>query len=191
MDWECGPRIALPPELSTRGLDESTLAEMPDGRLLLVMRASNGGAKDPEFRVPGYKWYCTSSDGGWSWTAPRPWGYSDGILFHSPASMAQLVPHSSGRCYWIGNICPGNPRANHPRYPLVVGEVDPRAFGLRRETVFAIDTRGPADPESLQLSNFAAHEDRETGDLVMHMPRFMQVDGRWTGDTYEYRLAVG
>lgn len=60
------------PAASTRGTIEPTLAEMPDGRILMVMRGSNGGSKDPEFKIPGYRWHSVSSDGGYHWTKPQP-----------------------------------------------------------------------------------------------------------------------
>ncbi|MHB9108580.1 MAG: hypothetical protein ACYDCO_16105 [Armatimonadota bacterium] len=189
IDWECGPRLAISPEHSTRGLDESTMALMPDGRLLLVMRGSNGGAHDPEGKIPGRKWYSLSSDGGFTWSAPAAWRYHDGELFYSPASMCVIVRHSNGNYYWFGNICPENPLANHPRYPLLCGQVDPDSCLLRRDTLFTVDTRRPSDPELLQFSNFSVHEDRVTHELVVDMPRFLPEGERWTGDTYEYRIA--
>jgi len=190
IDWECGPRLALAPEQSTRGLDESAMTLLPDGRLLLVMRASNGGANDPEFHVPGYKWYSISDDGGFTWSELQPWRYHDGEVFYSPASMCVIISHSNGHYYWVGNICPANPRANHPRFPLFCGQIDPRSGLLRRETLFVIENRQPGESELLQFSNFSVHEDRATGELIIEMPRFMPEGESWTGDTYMYRLEV-
>ena len=104
--------------------------------------------------------------------------------------MGQILRHSSGRYFWFGNICAENPRANHPRYPLVAAEIDPVSFQLIRASVAPIDTRGPTDPADLQLSNFSAHEDRADGTIILEMPWFVQADGKWTGDTYRYRLAI-
>jgi hypothetical protein len=188
--WECGPRLALPPEKSTRGLDESTIAEMPDGRLLLVMRGSNGGRKDPEGKIPGHKWFAVSEDAGFTWSEPQPWGYTDGTLFHSPASMSQIVRHSNGRYYWFGNICKENPNGNLPRYPLVAEEVDPASLMLVRDSVFAVDTIQPGEPVNVQLSNFCVHEDRADGCFLLYIPRFMPKDGKWAGDTWLYRIEV-
>jgi len=190
IDWECGPRFGIAPELSTRGLDESTMALMPDGRLLLVMRGSNGGARDPEGTIPGRKWYSLSADGGFTWSAPVPWRYHDSELFYSPASMCVIVRHSNGNNYWIGNICPDNPLGNHPRYPLLCGQIDPQSCLLRRDTLFTVDTRQPGEPELLQFSNFSVHEDRPTGDLLLNIPRFLPQGESWTGDTYLYRIEV-
>jgi len=190
IDWECGPRLAIGPELSTRGLDESTMALLPDGRLLLVMRGSNGGAHDLEGKIPGRKWHSISADGGFNWSAPAPWSYHDGELFYSPASMCVILRHSNGNYYWFGNICPENPLGNHPRYPLVCVQVDPQSCLLRRETLFTVDTRLPGEPELLQYSNFNVHEDRVTGEMIVDIPRFMPEGESWTGDSYEYRIEV-
>ena len=186
IEWEPVANLTISPEQSTRGLDESTLTEMPDGRLLLVMRGSN----DNEGKLPGYKWFSTSTDGGFTWSKIQPWGYADGSLFYSPASMCQILQHSNGKYYWLGNISPDIPRANFPRNALVIGEIDPKTFGLRQETIFEIERVKPNEPENTQLSNFYAHEDRETGELVLNMPYFMPVNDTWTADTFQYRIAV-
>lgn len=185
--WNVSEPIAADPARSVRGLYEPTLAEMPDGRLLCVMRGSNGHKKDPGYTWPGRKWYCVSTDGGWHWSRPEPWHYSNGKDFFSPSSMSQIVAHSNGRYFWIGNISPSNSQGNAPRWPLVMGEIDPGSMMLAEDSIITIDTRGPDDPEGLQLSNFYAFEDRETGDIVLPMQRWKP------GDVYEwviYRMGV-
>jgi hypothetical protein len=173
IDWELSQRVHLPPEKSLRGIFEPTLAEMPDGRILMVMRA-NAGTVEKE----GHKWYSVSRDGGRTWDRPRHWAYTDGTPFFSPSSISRLFKHSNGTYYWFGNICPENPKGNAPRYPLVVGRVDPRSLLLDRESLFTIDTRKEGDPPGLQLSNFGVYEDRLTGDLVLRMTRW---DGKVSG----------
>jgi len=185
--WEISRRIAIPPELSLRGAIEPTIAAMPDGRILMVLRGSN----DYAGTLPGYKWYCTSHDHGVTWDDPRPWRYQDGELFYSPSSFSELIRHSSGRCFWFGNICPENPHGNLPRYPLVVGEVDPHSLLLRRDTLFEVDTRTEEDSPGLQLSNFNIYEDRETSELVLRVTRFMPDDKAQSSDVYLYRIGVG
>jgi hypothetical protein len=185
IEWELSERVVADPAKSTRGCDEPTLAEMPDGRILMVIRGSN----DVKRSLPAYKWYCTSSDGGRHWSnPPKPWTYSDGAAFFSPASCSQLLRHSNGKCYWIGNISAENPRGNMPRFPLVIGEVDPTSLLLVRESIAAIDTRGPDDDESLQLSNFLAYEDRADGTIALDVTRMMTKPPPWRGDAYTYRI---
>ena len=176
LSWTVSEPIPADPERTVRGLYEPTLAEMPDGRILCVMRGSNGLKKDPEYRLPSHKWYCVSTDGGFHWSKPEPWRYSNGKEFFSPSSMSQIIQHSNGRYFWIGNISPANCQGNAPRWPLVAGEIDPRSMMLIEESVITLDTRGDADSEGLQLSNFYAFEDRQSGDIHLPMQRWEPTD---------------
>lgn len=176
ISWTVSEPIPADYTRTVRGLYEPTLAEMPDGRILCVMRGSNGLKNDPEYKLPSHKWYCVSTDGGFHWSKPEPWHYSNGKDFFSPSSMSQILQHSSGRYFWIGNISPANCQGNAPRWPLVLGEIDPESMMLIEESVITLDTKGEGDPEGLQLSNFFAFEDRETGDIVLPMQRWVPQD---------------
>jgi hypothetical protein len=184
IDWEISERVANDPARSTRGCIEPTLAQAPDGRILMVLRGSN----DARPELPGYRWACVSEDEGRTWSPVAPWTFEDGEPFFSPSSMSQLLQHSNGQTYWLGNIAPQNPRGNHPRYPLVIGRVDPASLSLIRESVAVIDDRQPGEPERMTLSNFFAHEDRERGAILLHMSRWFQDE--WHGDAYLYRIEV-
>jgi hypothetical protein len=187
--WEASERVAGDPVRSTRGMIEPTVTEMPDGRLLMAMRGSNGGSKDRKFQIRGYKWFSTSSDGGHHWTKPEPWTYADNSELFSPSSMSQLLRHSNGRYYWIGNISPSNPRGNSPRYPLVIGEVDPKSMKLLRDSVTNIDDLRPDDTAGVELCPHAtSFEDRETGDIVIPMLRW--TGGYKSSEPYIYRIAT-
>jgi len=198
LDWKLSERVRADPNLSTRGMIEPTLAQFPDDRILMVLRGSNDVKPD----LPGYRWMSVSDDGGQHWTAPKPWTYEDGTPFYSPSSCSQLLVHSSGRIYWIGNISPTNPRGNHPRYPLVLGEVDRQTLRLKRATLCTIDSRHPGDAERLQISNFFAEEDRQTGEIRIYAaPLFRQPEKPsgtgakpgldWTANLWLYRVDVG
>ena len=198
LDWELSERVRANPKRSTRGMIEPTLAQFPDGRILMVMRGSNDVRPD----LPGRRWYSVSSDRGEHWTAPQPWTYEDGTPFYSPSSCSQLLVHSSGRIYWIGNISPTNPRGNHPRYPLILGEVNRQTMRLKRATLCTLDDRRPGDAERMQISNFFAEEDRLTRDLrIFAAPLFRRPSkppdsaGRpaldWTANLWLYRVDVG
>jgi len=185
--WELSEYVRANPARSTRGVLEPTLAEMPDGRILMVMRGSN----DARPELPGYKWYSISEDGGYTWGSPEPWGYTDGSELLSPSSCSQLLEHTNGNHYWIGNVTEANPRGNSPRYPLVMAQVDAETCRPKRETLFVIDDRKPGEDERMTLSNFMAHEDRETGEIVLHMSRlFARRYLDWTADAYIYRIRV-
>jgi hypothetical protein len=190
LSWELSARLAADPALSTRGLDEPTIAPLQGGRLLLLARGSNSG----KAALPGRRWAAVSADGGRTWTPPHPWTYADGGELFSPSACSQLLPHSSGRLFWIGNLSPANPTGNHPRYPLVLGEVDREGGGLRRGTVRVIDDRGPGDGPLLTLSNFSAREDRETGDVLVNLTRLFATstpEARdWTAPAFLYRVPI-
>jgi len=168
--WDVSEPIRGDGDRTSRGLYEPTLAQMPDGSILCVMRGSNGGPRDRNCEWPSHKWAAVSADGGHTWSKPKAWTYADGQPFFSPASMSELFVHSNGCIYWIGNLSGANCRANHPRWPLVIGRVDPGIHGLLRETVVEIDTKQP-DEDDVNLSHWHALEDRQTGDIVISTSR--------------------
>ena len=186
IEWDMSDLVRGDPARSTRGMDEGTLGFLSDGRVLMVLRGSND--RHPE--VPGYRWHSISRDGGRRWTAPEPWTYDDGERFFSPSSCSQVVRHSSGRLFWLGNIVPENPRGNRPRYPFVIGEVDARAGLLQLSTVRTIDTLQPGEDPVLSLSNFYAREDRQTHAIAVHMTRLFAGSGPWSGDAFVYYVPV-
>ncbi len=187
LEWEIGEPIAGNPASSTRGMIEPTLAELPDGRILCVMRGSNGGSKDPQCKIPSYRWLSVSRDRGYHWSDPQPWTYEDGTPFHSPSSMSQLLTHSSGRVFWLGNIHTSNCRGNHPRYPLVIGEVNRETLCLVQGTILTIDTKRPEE-DDINLSHWWALEDRETGDIVVAGARHAK--GYTSKTPYLWRVGV-
>ena len=173
LTWSASERVRGDPARTTRGMIEPTLAEFPDGRILMVMRGSNGGKADPRSQLPSHKWFSISEDGGHTWSKPDPWGYEDGTRFFSPSSMSALLTLSSGRCLWVGNLSPTNCNGNLPRWPLVIGEVDAKTLSLKRDTVLMLDTREPADETQgrLDISHVTLFEDLKTGEIVINYPR--------------------
>jgi hypothetical protein len=178
--WNVSEKIEGDPDRTSRGLFEPTIAELPDGRIVCIMRGSNGGERDPQCEWKAYKWISTSDDGGHTWSSAQPWTYSGGGEFFSPSAMSQLLTYSDGRVFWIGNLSAENCCGNNPRHPLVVGQVDPKTAGLIRETVSTIDSLQPDDQRGLNLSHWLATEDRATGDI--HIPM-----RRWTADYKQFR----
>ena len=190
LEWELSDVVKADPQLSTRGMDEPTLALLADGRLLMVLRGSN----DKKPHLPGRRWVAYSSDRGRTWTTPKPWTYTSGENFFSPSSCSQLLTHSSGRIFWLGNITKENPVGNRPRYPFVIGEVEGRTGLLRKESVRIVDDLRPGDSPDLTMSNFSAREDRSSGDIVLHLSRlFQHSKGElrdWTSDAFIYHIPV-
>jgi len=187
MSWEASEKVILEPHVSTRGACEGAVAEMPDGRFLMVMRGSNSG----NLSLSGHKWYTISNDGCSTWSEAKPWSYTDGTLFYSPSSYSTIVHHSNGCYYWIGNICDKNPDGNGPDYPIYIGEIDPNSFMLRKESILLIDTYYKDDPDTMHLRNFNLYEERSTSDIVMRMCRlWVDKEHHIRGDTYIYRIVV-
>lgn len=187
ISWELGGIVKGEPEVSTRGCIEPTLARLADGRILMVMRGSN----DVRPELPGYRWYSISTDDGKTWSPAASWCYESDEEFFSPSSCSQLLHHSNGEIYWIGNICNENPRGNHPRYPIVIGRVDQDRAALIEDTVTVIDDRKPGDGEVVTLSNFSAIEDREHHTVLLHLCRSSRGgDAPFQGDCMRYEIEV-
>jgi len=185
--WTAGKRVSISPEVSSRGLMEPEVAELKDGRVLVVWRGSDTPT------TPGHKWFSVSSDGGMTLSAVREWKYDDGSSFYSPSSIHRMIRHSvTGKLYWIGNITHMPPRGNYPRFPLVIAEVDEEIPALKKSTVTLVDTRDPSTQGfNVQFSNFSLLENRETHELELFLTTYGQESGmeNWmTADCYRYVL---
>ena len=189
LEWEAGGFVEISPKISSRGLCEPTFAELPDGRLLMVMRGSNSGIEQQQ---PGYRWHSISTNGGYNWSEPSPWTYDNGEKFLSPASGSRLIRNSgNGRLYWFGNICRENSQGNLPRQPVQVAEVDEQKAALKKDSVAIIDDRGPDDPPDVQLSNFRVYEDRLTHEFLLNLARIGEISAEdITSPSYQYRIRI-
>lgn len=187
--WRTGEMLGIESGLSSRGLCEPAVAELGDGRFLMICRGSN--IRMPS--VPARKWVSFSEDGGETWSAAKPLSFDDGEPLFSSATGSQLIRHSrNGLLYWIGNILTENGHGNGPRYPLWIAVVDEANGTLRRDSLFKIDDRREADTDRLQLTNFRTYEDRLSGELVLTMARLFEGGaGSLVSPAYEYRLSVG
>jgi hypothetical protein len=184
--WKAGGRVSISPRRSPRGLMEPDVAELRDGRLLVVWRGS-GGAE-----AGGHKWYSMSQDQGLTLTEPAEWTYDDGSRFYSPSSWHLTLRHSiTGKLYWFGNISAEPPDDNWPRFPLVLAEVDEQTGRLKRSTVTAIDDRHPGQSDRIQFSNFSLLEDRETRRIEMLLTVYSEDPSDWrNADGYKYTLTL-
>ncbi len=189
LQWTLSQPIKLSPELSRRGLIEPAVAEMPDGRILMVTRGSNQGRNDTNVdrMIPGYRWYSISSDGG---CPAKPWTYTTGENFFSPSACSQLLWHSNQKLYWIGNITEKNPVGNLPRYPLVIGEVDLKTLLLKKDTVSVVATKEENQSDMVTYSNFYAKENRTTHHIEVNITPFHIVKGKPYHETQAYVYEV-
>jgi hypothetical protein len=173
LSWKASQRVEGDPKRSTRGMIEPTLLETDYGQILMIMRGSNGGKFDPENMLPSYKWYSVSKDGGETWSQPEPWKFDDGNIFYSPSSMSSILKHSSGRCFWVGNMSSANCQNNLPRFPLVIAEINTKSLNLIRSSLLTVDTQKEEDLSKgrLDISHMTLIEDRETKEIILTYPR--------------------
>lgn len=91
--WEClGEVSTAPPNI------QPSVAQLPDGRLLAVMRNSGGG----------WLWVMGSDDSGWNWSPPTDSGFAN------PGSAACILVLASGNLLLVFNDSPAE------RVPLSV-----------------------------------------------------------------------
>lgn len=191
-EWTGSEPVTVSLSVSSRGLFEPCVAELRDGDVLLEMRGSSTAS------TPGRKWISVSHDGGLTWSDVSDLRYDDGEQFYAPSSFARILRSSrTGKLYWIGNISPVPPSGNMPRYPFQIAEIDEERVALKRDTVTVIDDFDPAtapegDIADLQLTNFGALENRETGEFEVYMTRYFRPNDKnlWMGDVYRYVLRL-
>ena len=189
--WRLGQPLNIAPEISSRGLDENALTELPDGRIAAVCRGDNSAFPEK----PGYKWLSFSRDQGETWSAPVPCPATGGEPIESGANGSALFRSiKNGKLYWMGNLALRGERAhgNRPRSPLIIAEVQEEPFALKRETLFAVDERTSNDSPGVQLSNFRFYQDRETGEVVIFLTRYGEhSEKEWMlADYYRYRVEM-
>jgi hypothetical protein len=189
--WTAGQPVQVDIEKSSRGHCENALVELSDGRLAMIMRGDNSMYPD---RL-GHKWHCFSEDEGLTWSAPQPLGCTDGGPIESGSNGSALFRSiTDGKLYWIGNVALDGERAkaNWPRSPLVIAQVQEEPFALRRETITIIDRRQEGEPPLTQMSNFRYYQDRETGDVVIFLSRYGEKDPDdfKVADYYRYRVGM-
>lgn len=184
--WEAGDQVKVLSDISSTGLEEPVLAELADGRLLVVYRGSNTE------RTPGHKWFSISEDGGRTLSPVEELKYDDGSSFYSSSTIHRCFRHSmTGKLYWIGNITAVPPDGNWPRYPLVIAEVDEKIPAIRKSTVTRIDDRRPDQSAYVEFSNFSLLEDRETHDLEIYLTAFGEsLDHINNANCYKYTLTL-
>jgi len=189
-DWRAGKCVWVPRHVSSRGLMEPEVAELKDGRVLVIWRGSNQNLDAA--KQPGRKWFSVSTDGGMTLSPVAELEYDDGSRFYSPSSIHRMIRHSkTGKLYWVGNISPRPTKGNSPRYPLVIAEMDEKIPALKRSTVSVIDDRKPDQPGGLQFSNFSLLENRETHDLELYLTAYGEdASSVYTADCYKYTVKL-
>ncbi len=168
--WTPGRRVEIAKDMSSV-LSEPEVAELQDGRVLVVWRA------ECTQRTPGRKYFSVSTDGGMTLSPPAEFKYDDGSSFYSPASFHRMVRN-------IRAQPPGGRGCAYPRYPLVIAEVDESGPipSLKKNTITVIDDRQTDEPEGIEFSNFTLLENREAHTLDL----YMVVKGYSSTKNYKY-----
>ena len=198
LEWEMSDRIRIGRNRSSQGLCEADIAVLGTGRLLVSMRACG----DRESKTyPSLKFWSVSSDGGWTFTEPRPLVWDDGTEVWSPSSFHRLFRSSvTKKLYMLANILDRPTFDSEPRWPLAIAEIDEDKICLIRET-FGIIQGLPEDlseplrqaarerRKGRRYSNWSQYEDRETRELVLLMAEQPKTDWQdFTADNYRYRI---
>lgn len=183
-----GTPIVISDLLSSRGLNEPTMAKLSSGRIVVVMRASNAQIGWDTLRLepgtPGVKWYAWSDDGGATFSEIMPWHFDDGEIIYSSATCSVIhKDERTGKHYWIGNITDHKVNGNFPRYPLNIVEIDETYGTAKKESFTIIDTRREGEPEDIQLSNFNVLQNRESGKLEIMLTKFGQYGAMLDSDS--------
>lgn len=166
--WDCSNHVVVSPKVSSRGVFEPTVAELPDGRILMVMRGSNAGLEG----VRGVKFSSISEDQGRTWSQPVPLLFDDLSPAPSSSSLSLLVPTEDGRVFYCGVIAEHEPRGNWPRYPVVLARIDPETALLRRDSVVEVVDRHGDDDSNAQYVNHWAYEDPARDAIVVLTPHY-------------------
>ncbi len=187
--------VIISDEKSSRGLLEPNVVMLKDGTYLLECRGSNATSEGWKTRMkdttPSYRWISFSNN-GLVFTEPEPMTCENCEKFYSPSSISKWLRHSvNGRLYWLGNITPGNPKGNRPRYPLCIAEFDEKKRCLKKESVIAIDDKLPGEGDLVQHSNFTFYEDRESHIMKIEYSRLGQNPAyRWQGDAVRISIEI-
>ena len=169
IDWDVGDYVSVPPEQSKVGVYAGSVSELPDGRVLLLLRAAGDGND----RLPGMVQYLAiSQDGGWTWDDPRPLTYTDDSPVWFCSANPRLVgSEKNGRLYLITHITE-HPRKNEPRQPLCIVEIDQQRCQAIRETrTVLVSQEDEPEPEAEKFFFIyrSLHQDRESGNLVLYI----------------------
>ena len=119
-----------------RGISEPSLARL-GGKVFLTLRSDETGL------------WCESDDGGLTFSAPRPWTWTDGAPIGNRNTQQHWIRCGEGLFLAYTRETPANGHVFRNRAPIYMARFDPHCGGLVRETEF------PLVPElGARLGNF-------------------------------------
>lgn len=186
--WEFGEYVKLNENQSSQGACEPAAVQLPDGNILISLRAC--GDRDNKI-FPSLKYQVISEDGGKTFSTPEVLKYDDGTTVWSPSSYHNIIKHSTGRYFWIGNILDEPAYSSEPRYPLNIAEYNPEKLCIIKNSVFEIDTKPDNFKEWRRYTNFGCYEDRKTKEIVLTLPEQAKISKKdFTSDCYIYKITI-
>ncbi|MCX7824608.1 MAG: glycoside hydrolase [Verrucomicrobiae bacterium] len=197
MVWKASEGITVPESVSSTGPCEPDLLSLGGGRVFATMRTQGIPAK----KVPTTRQCALSTDGGRTWSVPKPLKYDDGTPVWVPAAISAFEREpGSGRVFWFGNIQPGPVCGQIPRYPLTMAEFDPKRLFILKDSVTVIQDLPPGAPKAgdprkgelgRRYSNFGHYVDRRTGEFVLLVAEEPRVtwDDYWS-DCIRFRIKL-
>ena len=169
IDWEKRGTVKNNPAMSSSGLAEPHVCQLPDGRLFVIFRAGNILPTQGNPGFPSVKLFSVSEDGGKTWSDVKPLTYDDGSYIYSSRSFPGVIRSiKNNRVYVLLNIS-GTTNNCDPRTTLNIAELDPATLSVKRDTVAIIDTKHPEHHPLVRFSNWALLQDRDTKNLIVFM----------------------
>ena len=176
--WEMGDYVRVDGRRSLDGACEPGICRLPDGRLFMIIRTR--AFPDSDVEIPGAKLYAVSEDAGRTWSEARMLRYEDRDPVYAPASFSRVFTSTkNGRAYLITNISDVPCYGCDPRSKLQIAEINRETLRVIRESVTVIEQRQEDQQETIRFSNFAWHEDRETGNMIIYMAPAPGPTGSW------------
>jgi len=166
LSWDCGTMVTVSPKLSSRGVFEPTVAELSDGRIIMIMRGSNSGLKG----VTGCRFISVSEDQGLTWSAPVPLLYDDISVVRSSSSYSVLIGLADGKVYFCAVLTDQTPDGNWPRYPVCLAQIDPETLTVVKRSVLKVADRRDGDTDQVQYTCHWAYEDPHRQALIVLTP---------------------
>ncbi len=166
--WSAGAWVRLDQRCSCDGVAEPAIDYLPDGRLLMVLRARvypHTGQTHPAAH-----YFALSADHGATWSDPQPLVYDDGTWAYSPACLAHVVRCPRSGAVWVlTNLADGPCYNCDPRDRLYLLRLDPTTCRIVRDSMRLLVAQDPSitPAGAVRLSNFQWFIHRVTGRLVL------------------------
>lgn len=193
--WEPAGSLNISPDKSSGGLSEPHIAELPDGRIVVLLRMGAILPSEESQGAASVKLISVSSDRGVTWSELEPLKWDNGTLLYSPRSYQDIFcSHKNGKLYAILNICDEPTFGCDPRSSLQMVEIDQISLCAKRNSVTLIDEKHSEAHPLIRFSNWVIFEDRTTLNPIilmrMHMSEFCPVRHGYDLSSYRYEIII-